>query len=206
MIVERIVVGPLEVNCYVAAQGPGHRAVVIDPGGDVGLIRGALEKHRLTAGCVVNTHGHFDHIGADDEFGVPVYVHRLEEPLLRDGRKNYSAFFGDRSYRVSSKLSLVEDGAEIVMDGVTLAVAHTPGHSPGGICLILKEPVRGIVFTGDSLFRQSIGRTDLGGDEDLLVQGIRDKLLRLPDDTVVYPGHGPESTIGAERLSNPFLA
>lgn len=206
MIVEKIVVGPLEVNCYVVAQGPGHKAVVIDPGGDAGRIRSVLEKHRLSAGCVVNTHGHFDHIGADDEFGVPVYVHRLEEALLRDGRKNYSAFFGDKPHSVSSALSLVEDGDEIVMDGVVLEVAHTPGHSPGGICLILKKPAQGIVFTGDSLFRQSIGRTDLGGDEDVLVQGIREKLLRLPDDTVVYPGHGPETTIGDERLSNPFLA
>ena len=204
MILEQLTVGALEVNCYVLAAQEGGSAVIIDPGDDAGRIRQVLDKHRLTAGVVINTHGHFDHIGADDAFGVPVYAHQEEIPLLADAKRNYSVFF-TVAFRVKAQVCPVVDGQVIAHGGIELEVLHLPGHSRGGIGLLMRVPRQDIVFTGDSLFAGSIGRSDLDGDEGLLIAGIRKKLLILPDQTLVYPGHGPSTTIGAERAQNPFL-
>ncbi|MDD4954238.1 MAG: MBL fold metallo-hydrolase [Candidatus Omnitrophica bacterium] len=205
MILETLCLGPLETNCYILAASTASAAIIIDPGSDVRAIRQVLKKHKLTPAFIINTHGHYDHIACDDKFGVPVYVHRLDEALLKDSRLNLSAVFG-LGFSVKSQIRVLEDGDKVKLDPIKLEVRHIPGHTPGGIALLMEEPVSRIVFTGDSLFCQSIGRTDLaGGNQKALVEAIKSKLLVLPDDTVVYPGHGSSSTIGAEKRSNPFL-
>lgn len=203
MILETIVVGELEVNCYIVAAPGLNRAVIIDPGADEKSIRRGLLKHKIEAGIVINTHGHYDHIGSDDAFGAPVYVHAADKPMLEDARSNFSALFA-APVSVRSQIRVVNDGDNIGFEGFSLKVLHIPGHTPGGMALLMEES--GIIFTGDSLFYHSVGRTDLaGGDQDALIAAIRDKIMTLPDATVVYPGHGRATTVGEERLHNPFL-
>ncbi|MCU0651233.1 MAG: MBL fold metallo-hydrolase [Candidatus Omnitrophica bacterium] len=204
MICETLVVGPIETNCYVIAAKEGGDAVIIDPGDEPEEIKKILLKHRLKPALVINTHGHYDHIGADSFFEVPVAVHKLDAPMLTDSRKNFAAIFGI-SFKVTNKIQLLEDGQRIDSAGIVLKVLHTPGHSAGGISLLVEKPVNNIVFTGDALFAGSVGRTDLGGSQEALIGSIKDKLLNLADDTIVYPGHGPATTIGEERRNNPFL-
>jgi glyoxylase-like metal-dependent hydrolase (beta-lactamase superfamily II) len=204
MILETVIVSSMQVNCYILASKDGGKAIIIDPGSEQHKIQKALDRHRLTAAFVVNTHGHFDHIGCDDAFGVPVYIHSQDMDMLKDAKKNYSAFF-DASCSIKSPIKPLKDGDIIELDDIKLEVLHVPGHSQGGIALLMKKPQNRIVFSGDSLFCQSIGRTDLGGSEESLINSIKEKLLVLPDDTVIYPGHGPSSTIKEEKLNNPFL-
>jgi hydroxyacylglutathione hydrolase len=205
MILETIVVGMIETNCYIVAAGPGGDAIIIDPGADGDVIQKVLDKHHCRAGLVINTHGHYDHIGADSDFGVPVAVHREDAPMLQDSRKNFAAVFGI-SFKVKNKIQYVEDGQRITAGGLTLQVLCTPGHTPGGISLLLEKPQNNIVFSGDALFAGSVGRSDLGGNQETLIRSIKEKLLTLPDETIVYPGHGPATTIGEERRNNPFLS
>ncbi len=206
MIFETVVVGGLGVNCYILATAAGGKAVVIDPGDDEGAIKAALARHELSVGAVVNTHGHFDHIGCDDCFRAPVYIHGDDAGMLTDSRMNGSAFFIG-PLKVKAKAIEVSDGQVIEHAGVKLRVIHTPGHSRGGMCLELLEPGQGIVFTGDTLFSGSVGRSDFaGGDEAALLEGIRSKLLVLPDATKLYPGHGPATTVAREKRHNPFFA
>ena len=204
MILEIIQVGSMGVNCYILASGDGSKAVIIDPGDQERKIRKALDKHHLSAGIVINTHGHYDHIGCDDKFGVPVYIHKDDREMLTDPKLNFSAFFS-APYKVESQISTLEEGQIIGVDGVNLKVLHIPGHTRGGIALLLMDQEEKIVFTGDTLFCQAIGRSDLeGGDGGLLVKAIKDKLMILPPDTIVYPGHGASSTIDEEK-DNPYL-
>ncbi|MCX5709586.1 MAG: MBL fold metallo-hydrolase [Candidatus Omnitrophica bacterium] len=205
MILENIPVGALESNCYVLALGEGRDAIIIDPGAEERKIRKALEKHKLKPALVINTHGHYDHIGADDKFGVPVYVHKLDSAMLRDPMLNLSGMFS-LAYGVKSEIKMLVENQIIAHDGIELKVLHIPGHTPGGIALVLMKPDEHIVFTGDTLFCQGIGRSDLeGGDGEQLVKAIKEKLLSLPSDTVVYPGHGPSTTIDEEKRENPYL-
>ncbi len=205
MILEAISVGLMQANCYVIAPGESCAAIIIDPGGDEALIRRVLAKHKLKPGFIVNTHGHFDHIGCDNSFEVPVYIHKEDACFLKDPQLNLSGVF-TADYEVKSKIVCLSDGQIIELDGLTLKVLHVPGHTPGGIALSVVKGSEKILFTGDSLFCQSIGRTDLAfGDEELLIKSIKEKIMILPDDTVIYPGHGRPSTIGEERRSNPFL-
>ena len=204
MILERVLVGAFGVNCYILAGDADKEAVIIDPGDEKDKIVRILNRHTLKPGIVVNTHGHFDHIGCDDSFGVTVYIHASDAAMLKDSRKNYSALFG-APRTVAAPVKYVSDKARIACGSVELEALHIPGHSAGGIALLLRTPESGIVFTGDTLFCQGIGRSDLGGDERLLIKSIREKLLALPDGTVVYPGHGPATTIGDEKRDNPFL-
>jgi hydroxyacylglutathione hydrolase len=204
MILETVVVGPMEVNCYVLASGKNRKAVIIDPGDDENKIRKVLERHSIHPAVVINTHGHYDHIGADDVFGVPVCIHSLDAGMLVDSKRNYSAFLSS-PFKVSSIIKELEDKQKIKLEDIELQVLHIPGHTHGGIALVLKSPQDKIVFSGDSLFWGSIGRTDLGGSEELLVRSIKEKLLSLSDDTIVYPGHGPATSIGEERANNQFL-
>lgn len=205
MILEIIRVGPMEVNCYVLARQKGSKAVIIDPGSDADKIFSTLKRHDLSAGLVINTHGHYDHIACDDEFGVPICIHKADLPMLRDPKLNFSAFFSV-PYKVDSETIVsVEEGRIIGLDDINLKVLHIPGHTPGGIALVLTDKKEKMVFTGDTLFCQGIGRSDLeGGNGDLLVKSIREKLLSLPLDTIVYPGHGESSTIKEEK-DNPYL-
>ncbi|MFA6384706.1 MAG: MBL fold metallo-hydrolase [Candidatus Omnitrophota bacterium] len=205
MICEIIVVGEIDTNCYIVAAEAGADALLIDPGADADVIQAALDRHHCKVGLIVNTHGHYDHIGADGDFDAPVAVHPDDAAMLRDARKNYSADFG-KSVEVKNTIRYVEDGQRIIVGGLTLKVLHTPGHSAGGISLLLEKPRTGILFSGDALFAGSVGRTDLGGSREALTRSIKSKLLTLPDETIVYPGHGPATTIGAERRDNPFLS
>ena len=205
MILERVVVGMMEVNCYVLAREKTGRAMIIDPGDEIRKIKKVLDTNGLEPAFIINTHGHIDHIGCDNDFQVPVYVHRLDAPLLKKAELNLSTFFMT-PFGVNADINVLEDKQTIILDDICLEVLHIPGHTPGGIALLMKTPANNIVFTGDSLFNLSVGRTDFpGGDTDTLIRSIKEKLLVLPDDTIVYPGHGPRSTIGEERKNNPFL-
>jgi glyoxylase-like metal-dependent hydrolase (beta-lactamase superfamily II) len=205
MILETVCVGPMEVNCYILAEGEDSPAIIIDPGAQARKIKKILDNYGLSPAFIINTHGHYDHIGSDDEFGVPVYAHRKEVPLLKDPKLNLSGFFA-LPYKVKAEIKILEEGSVLELGDIQLKIMHMPGHSPGGIALLMQKPTDKVAFTGDSLLREGIGRSDLeGGDEVLLIQGIKEKLLILTDDTVIYPGHGPASTIGEEKRNNLYL-
>ncbi len=205
MILESITVGPMEVNCYILASRQDSRAIIIDPGAEARKIKLILDKYSLTPAFIINTHGHYDHIGCDDNFGVPIYIHSSDLPLLKDPQLNLFGVFA-YAYRVKSEIKTVEDKEIIKLEQIELQVLHIPGHTPGGIALYMIKPVDNIVFTGDTLFCAGVGRSDLaGGDESLLIKSIKEKLLTLPGNTIVYPGHGPSSTIKEEKKGNPFL-
>jgi hydroxyacylglutathione hydrolase len=205
MILETVCVGPMQVNCYILASAEGLPAIIIDPGDQERKISKILDKHKLRPKFIINTHGHYDHIGCDDKFGAPVYIHRSDLALLKDPQLNLSGVFGF-GFSVKSEIKILEDNQNIELQGLILKVLHIPGHTPGGVALLMIKPAEKIVFTGDTLFCHGIGRSDLeGGDESLLIQSIKEKLLTLPDDTVIYPGHGPSSIIGEEKRGNQFL-
>jgi hydroxyacylglutathione hydrolase len=205
MILEKLVVGPLGVNCYILGDEGASEALVIDPGGNLREILAVLEKHRLRVQAIVGTHAHFDHVIALNDMraktGAPFLLHADDALLLTTAQKS-AALFALHIPQPAPADRLLKDGDTVQMGAVSLRVLHTPGHSPGGICLL----GHGVVLTGDTLFQGSIGRTDLpGGDYGTLMRSIRDKLLALPDATAVYPGHGAPTTIGEERQINPFL-
>lgn len=205
MILQTVCVGPMQVNCYILACASNSLSILIDPGDEEDKIRKVLNKHKLNPAFIINTHGHYDHIGCDNKFNVPVYIHSKELELLNNPELNLSGLFSI-SYHVDSKIKTLEDREIIELEDIQLQVIHTPGHTPGGISLLMKKPRDDILFTGDALFCQGIGRTDFpGANETLLIRSIKEKLFALSDDTVIYPGHGPSSTIGDEKRSNPFL-
>jgi len=199
MILEAVCVGSMEVNCYILAAKEDSPAIIIDPGAQASKISKVLDKYKLKPGLVINTHGHYDHIAADDAWGVLVYAHKLDTPLLKDALLNMSGLFAS-NYTVKSEIKPLEDSQIIELDGLQLKVLHTPGHTAGGIVLLLQKPLDKIAFTGDTLFCRGIGRSDLaGGSEAALIKSIKEKLFTLPDETKIYPGHGPSSTIGEEK-------
>ena len=200
MILETVCIGPMQVNCYIIACAKEREAVIIDPGAEATAIKAVLGKYKLRPAMVINTHGHYDHIGCDDEFGVSVYVHKQDLAMLKDAGLNFSASFSS-AYMVKSEIITLEDKQVIKLDCLELEVIHLPGHTPGGIALLMRRPQAGIVFTGDTLFCQGVGRTDLpGGSQSQLEKSIRERLFVLPDETKVYPGHGTTTTIGEEKL------
>lgn len=205
MILETLCVGPFQVNCYILALASNSKAIIIDPGDECNRIKRLLNKHRLRPAFIVNTHGHADHIGCNDAFDVPVYIHSQDLALLKDPKLNLSNFLMS-PYKVKSEVKTLEDKENIEHNGIQLEVIHTPGHTPGGICLWMKKPSKKILFTGDTLFCQGIGRTDFpGADGDLIIESIKNKLFKLEDDIVIYPGHGASSVLGEEKKNNPFL-
>lgn len=202
MILKLVSVGAMEVNCYILAETEGSQAIIIDPGDQERKIRQVLDRHKLKPAFIINTHGHYDHIGADNELGVPVYVHKLDAPLLKEPMLNMSGLFS-LPYMVQSEIRFIEDNQIIELGGIQLKALHVPGHTLGGIALLLQKPVDRIAFTGDTLFCQGIGRSDLvGGSAAVLSKSIKERLFTLPPDTKIYPGHGASSTIGEEMKNN----
>jgi glyoxylase-like metal-dependent hydrolase (beta-lactamase superfamily II) len=205
MLLIRLVVGPLQVNCFILADDKTKEAVVIDPGEDPQDILRIVKEKELKVRYIVNTHGHFDHIGANkavkEATGAEILIHEGDAPVLASAPR-HSVAFGMSSVASPPADRYVKHGDIISAGEISLKVLHTPGHSPGGISLL----EQGMVFTGDALFAGSIGRTDFpGGDLLTLLRSIKANLLNLPDETRVFSGHGPASTIGEERRENPFL-
>jgi len=208
LIIERLVVGPFQTNCYIVGDEVTGEGIVIDPGGDADLILETVQSKKLNVKLVVNTHGHVDHIMANGKVmeatGAPLAIHPDDVGMLTNPLRSFALFVG-KIHPSPPATVLLEEGAMVELGSVKLEVLHTPGHSAGSVSLWCAEEK--VVFSGDVLFNMGIGRTDFpGGSYRVLLQSIRDKLFTLPDETVVYPGHGPETTIGFERVHNPFLA
>lgn len=204
MIIERLEVGPFAANCYIVGDEAAGQGMVIDPGDEAGKILARINKLELDIKHIVLTHGHLDHAGALAEVkeatGADVAVHARDKAVLED--KSLSILL-DIPYKAPPVIGrLLEDRNVVSVGGLDFIVIHTPGHTPGGICLLGD----GVLFSGDTLFRGSIGRADFtGGSYERLMESIQDNLMVLDDDIKVYPGHGPATTIGAERRGNPFL-
>ncbi|MBI5166967.1 MAG: MBL fold metallo-hydrolase [candidate division NC10 bacterium] len=198
-------VGPLENNVYLVSDRGSRKAALIDPGLESEGILQHLEQAGLQLELIINTHGHFDHIYANAFFkaktGAKVLIHKKDLSGLRR-LQDEALLFGLRAAPSPEPDRLLQEGDLIELAGFSFQVLHTPGHTPGGICLYHD----GMVFVGDTLFAGSIGRTDLpGGSYEALIASVQKKLFVLPEETVVYPGHGPETTIGEEKRTNPFF-
>ena len=203
--VHQMSVGPLQVNCYVIHDKQSKEAIVIDPGGDGDRIIKYVLDQELKIIKVINTHGHFDHIGANkhiiDHTGAELLIHADDLQLLKNARA-HAEIYGLSVVASPEPDRLLDQGDCFQLGELLCQVFHVPGHSPGGICLLCE----GHLFVGDVLFSGSIGRTDLpGGDFESLLRGVREQLFALPDETIVHPGHGPDTTIGRERKINPFV-
>jgi glyoxylase-like metal-dependent hydrolase (beta-lactamase superfamily II) len=199
-----VVVGGLETNCYLVYCEASKACVIVDPGAEAEKIFPVIAEEELHPMAVINTHGHVDHIGANrdmkDKFGVPVWIHAADKDFLgRTQSLELSLFLGAKDSPPPDRF--LADGEEIRIGQCRLRILHTPGHSPGSISLLGE----GFLLSGDTLFSEGVGRTDLpGGSQKDLEASICDKILTLPDVTAVLPGHGPMTTVGQERLNNPF--
>lgn len=210
MIVESFPVGPLGCNCSIVADSTAKKAIVVDPGGEFEKIRARLLAHGLTVTAIVHTHTHIDHVGAtaplQQASGAAACIHEGDR-FLYDLLPVQAAMLGCAlPEKVEMEGSLV-DGRTLRAGELEMGVLHTPGHTPGSVTFVVKDGAATHVFSGDTLFRRGIGRTDLwGGDSGLIAKSLREKILALPDDARVVCGHGPDTTIGEERRHNPFLA
>ena len=207
MILETFPVGPLHCNCTILGDEITHQAIVVDPGDNIPEILSRLQRHGLTLSQIVVTHAHIDHVGGAAQLrkatGAPVLMNQQDLALL--GMMEMQAnWIGVPTPEVAPPDASAEDGLAVGLATLPAEVLHTPGHTPGSICLLF--PAQHLLLAGDTLFAGSIGRTDLpGGDGHQILRSLRDRLLVLPDATRVIPGHGPETSIGEERQSNPFL-
>lgn len=205
MLIETLVVGMIQANCFIVADEATKKAVIIDPGGDAPVIAKRIKDRGYDVTAILATHGHFDHVealsGVKDAVDAPIMVHPEDIPLIKN-MKNQGALFGIRVTEAPPPDNFLADGDEIKFGSLTIKVLHTPGHSRGSVCFL----VDGHLFAGDLLFQGSIGRTDLaGGDYETLINSVLTKVFTLPDDTVVHPGHGPDTTVGREKRTNPFF-
>jgi glyoxylase-like metal-dependent hydrolase (beta-lactamase superfamily II) len=212
MKIDCLVLGAYETNCYILRESKSAGdCLIIDTGLEAGGLIDFLCEYKLNPVAVVLTHGHIDHINGLAQLrknfsGVKTYVHKHDAKILTDQQSNLSflAGLGPAANDAVEADFTLEEGSIVEQAGIKLEVLHTPGHTPGGICLHSKKEQ--IIFVGDTLFADSIGRTDMpGGSMTQLIKSIKEKLLTLPDETIVYPGHGPQTTIGRERTHNPYL-
>ncbi len=206
MIIRKLEVGSFASNCYIVSSEKNKEGMIVDPGGEAERIMTEVKRDGLDIKIIVLTHGHLDHTAALKEVaeatGAKVAIHKDEVEILNN--KFVSIFLGMRHRTPPKADRLLEDGDVISVGEMEFTVIHTPGHTPGGICLLGE----GALFSGDTLFYSSVGRSDIptsGGNHQQLIESIKNKLLVLEDGIKVYPGHGPETTIGAERRGNPFL-
>ncbi len=208
MKVKKFVNGSIQANCYLFLDEEKHEAMIVDPGSERGKLLQWLkdEAAGYKMKYIVDTHGHFDHITANsvcDVFQAPLCIHKLDEPFLSDEKLSLLGIGGDMGMFKEADI-ILHDGDTLKCGSYVFHVIHTPGHTPGGICLYSAKAK--IVFTGDSLFYESIGNTDFpGGSMEDLVNSLQTNILTLPDDTVVYPGHGKETTIGHEKYNNAYV-
>jgi len=209
MQIDRFILGEFQTNCYVVrVDESASDCLTIDAGLDADDLIEFLQQHRLNPVATILTHGHVDHIVAVTALRqhfprIRVYIHKLDADMLTDPQANLSVLAG-MTFAADPADVLLEDGDTVDEAGIRLKVLHTPGHTPGGICLHAESD--GVVFAGDTLFADSVGRTDFpGGDTDQLIESIRTKLFPLPDNVVVHPGHGMRTTIGREKRSNPYV-
>ena len=209
MIIETLPVGPLQCNCSLLVDEETRRAIVIDPGGDFEKIRARIEKAGAEVAAIVHTHTHIDHVGATAPLQrwtrAPASIHEADRPLYE--------LLPIQAQMIAVPLPEVCDIAGDLTDelvvragAIELCVLHTPGHTPGSLSFVVRGDDATVAFTGDTLFRRGIGRTDLwGGDSDLIFRSLRNRLMTLDEDTHVVAGHGPPTTIGEEKRANPFL-
>lgn len=203
MRIDVMTVGPLQANCFIVWDDSSREAIVIDPGDEPDRILSFIKENNLKVRYIVCTHAHFDHVGALPELkvhtGAPVAVHEAEKEIY-EGARDMAAFFGYDIEKLPEPDIYLRDNDLINMGSVQLRVLHTPGHSPGGLCLY----GNGVIFTGDTIFAGSVGRTDFyGGDINQLKHSFK-RILSLPPDTKIFPGHGPGTTVDEEKRENPF--
>ena len=225
MLITAFPAGPLQANCYVVGRGPGTDCVIVDPGMDAGdAIEQVVREHDLTPAAILLTHGHFDHMWSatpvSQRYEVPVWIHPADRHLLADPMAAISdesaellrAQLGVAAATTFTEPADVRDAVgDIETAGLTFAAVHVPGHTAGTVMYAVAydgpEEIPSVLFTGDFLFAGSIGRTDLsGGDHDAMTASLRSEVLPLADEVVILPGHGPQSSVGRERATNPFLA
>lgn len=205
MILKALALGPIMANCYIVGCDRTKEAAVIDPGDEPDRLLMTLAEEKLTVKYILNTHGHFDHVGGNNRMkkatGAELIIHAADAPML-DSLNTAASSFGLTAENSPPPDRTVDEGDQIAFGDIAMKVIHTPGHSPGGISFHSD----GVVFVGDTLFAGSIGRTDFpGGDFNTLIASVKNKLFPLGDDTKVYTGHGPATTIAQEKQGNPFL-
>jgi len=201
IILKKIVVGGMKANCYIFGDSKTKEVFIIDPGGEYEKIKAIIDKNGFKVKSIINTHGHIDHISANRYLNLPIWIHREDADFLGEPNKNLSSLVGFK-LKSPNATRLLDEGDVLEIGGLSVEVIHTPGHTPGSICL----RSNGLLFTGDILFYKGIGRSDFPhGSEEMLLDSLKNKVLTHSDDTLVYPGHGPSTTIGAEKKDNPFL-
>jgi hydroxyacylglutathione hydrolase len=204
--IHQLTVGLIETNCYLVADPLKQNALCIDPGGDAAKILNYCKKNRLVIDRILLTHGHYDHIGAVnaivDLSDVPVWIHPDDVEMATQPQLNLSSWFA-LPYQIDTFLNYFELNQPVIFNGFEIMILHTPGHTAGSVCFLTDS----FLISGDTLFRNSIGRTDFpGANPEILIRSIRQKLLPLPDSLIVYPGHGMKTTIGHEKKRNPFVS
>ena len=199
-----MVLPPIGTNCYLLIDKATRKAAIIDPAAAGQRILDVLKEAKAEPALIINTHGHWDHIGANkylhDKTQAPILIHEADAPMLGSAALSAASFFG-AGVESSAPDRLLHDKDVIELGELKLEVLHTPGHSPGGVCLFTED----LCFSGDTLFKLSMGRTDLPGSDETQMEYSLNKLMRYPDELTVLPGHGPSTNIGYERKFNPYI-
>jgi hydroxyacylglutathione hydrolase len=207
MILQMLTVGPFQENCYIIGDEASGEGAVVDPGDEAARIAMAVEQTGLEIGSIIVTHAHIDHVGGVtalvDEYACPVLMHAEAEPML-EHLPTQALMMGLRFGKIPTVDRHIGEGETLEIGDLRLRPLYTPGHAPGHLAFYIED--EGLVLSGDALFAGSVGRVDLpGGSMEVLMRSIEERLMTLPDETIVYPGHGPQTEIGSERATNPFL-